>query len=159
MKSHLSLPALARWAAIALLLIVLAAWAISGWWYIAWTTKSFNCAGVSQGALLLSTGKLPKGRGPDEVPGLHTARNGGFVLRWPALPSRIVRVDFRMIIIPFWQLAAMAVIAGLLPWLPKVSQWRQAARRRGGLCPSCAYPRKGVPADAPCPECGELPSP
>ncbi len=27
-------------------------------------------------------------------------------------------------------------------------------RIRRGLCPSCAYDRRGIPADAPCPECG-----
>jgi hypothetical protein len=32
--------------------------------------------------------------------------------------------------------------------------WRE--RERAGLCPSCGYDRRGLPADAHCPECGAV---
>lgn len=44
----------------------------------------------------------------------------------------------------------------LLPW--EGFGWaRRARRRRRGLCTKCAHSLEGLPADAPCPECGTAP--
>ncbi len=35
--------------------------------------------------------------------------------------------------------------------------WKENSRRLQGLCVACGHSRSGIPADAPCPECGTKP--
>jgi rubrerythrin len=53
----------------------------------------------------------------------------------------------------------------LLAGLGAVALWIEDARRRraaraiaAGLCKKCGYDRRGLPADATCPECGTVPA-
>lgn len=54
-----------------------------------------------------------------------------------------------------WPLSPLLVVVGALTAVPG---WRAARRARRGLCPQCSYPRAGLDAVAPCPECGHAPS-
>jgi|GEM_PF-5444760 len=64
---------------------------------------------------------------------------------WLALASGVIVV----IALPF------IIALALRPY-----ELRRRARERlaKGECPTCRYKRSGLPADAPCPECGALPT-
>lgn len=52
-----------------------------------------------------------------------------------------------------WPLAVFPIAAGAgLCWWA----WRDARRARVGLCMKCHYDLRGLPASAPCPECGKV---
>jgi hypothetical protein len=53
--------------------------------------------------------------------------------------------------IPTWALFVVTLIPATLVWWPDV---RSASRRHRGHCPACGYDRRGLAADAKCPECG-----
>jgi hypothetical protein len=60
-----------------------------------------------------------------------------------------------MIGVPLWALVSVVLLPAALLWGADV---RLARRRRGGLCLSCGYDRRGLAADAKCPECGTVPT-
>ncbi len=54
--------------------------------------------------------------------------------------------------VPMWALAAVSV-------LPTWWLWRRTAKPAPpGHCSACAYDRRGIAADTPCPECGAAPN-
>ena len=78
-------------------------------------------------------------------------------VRWRPHPDNgFIRIDgpfaggavYWIATIPLWIPAAFGLI-GLTPTIG-----RAARRRRRGVCPRCTYSRAGLPATAPCPECG-----
>jgi hypothetical protein len=48
-----------------------------------------------------------------------------------------------------------AAITGAFLW--SITALRTRARTRAGLCPTCAYDRRGLSESTPCPECGTSP--
>lgn len=56
-----------------------------------------------------------------------------------------------------WPGDAEYIAVGLPLWIPAAASALWAARpprTRRGRCPTCNYPRTGLPPSAPCPECG-----
>ena len=71
--------------------------------------------------------------------------------RWPSEEMAGGGQSYRMLAGPFW---AWVVCSGLLAgpfWIGAGIAWR---RRRKGLCAQCGYDRRGLGAQARCPECG-----
>jgi len=54
--------------------------------------------------------------------------------------------------VPLWMPLLVFAIPSAIAWE------RFARRRRRGTCAVCGYDLAGLPKDAPCPECGPLPS-
>jgi hypothetical protein len=54
--------------------------------------------------------------------------------------------------IPIWMIGVIPAACAVILWTPAV---RRVRRRRRNLCLACGYPRSDLPANAPCPECGE----
>jgi hypothetical protein len=71
--------------------------------------------------------------------------------------------------LPGWRVGSGWVEIGIPYWMLLVpmlffaaSFWRAEIRRRRvkrGVCPDCLYSRRGLAADATCPECGTVPAP
>ena len=57
--------------------------------------------------------------------------------------------------IPLWALALPATLVTVLIWR---HDRLATCRAMTGACPKCTYDRRGIPADAPCPECGTSPT-
>lgn len=66
---------------------------------------------------------------------------------WPRAYRRIGWPGF---ILPLWLPAFAAAIAAAV-------MWRWDLTPRAGQCPRCRYDCRGLPAGAPCPECGHAP--
>lgn len=62
----------------------------------------------------------------------------------------------RAVLIPFWIPTAACALAAFAFWRIDTLHRR---RCRPHLCPGCRYDRTGLPAAAPCPECGVAPAP
>ena len=64
---------------------------------------------------------------------------------------------------PDWQIAILFWAALTTLTLPAAALWtithRHHRRARTAHCPTCNYPRTGLPSKAPCPECGKTPKP
>lgn len=57
--------------------------------------------------------------------------------------------------IPLWVPLCVMAIPTTLLWR---ADRRAARREKVGHCPACGYDRRGLTQDAPCPECGKLPT-
>ncbi len=57
----------------------------------------------------------------------------------------------KSLLVPLWFLIAMATAVTAIAWRVDFMASRRA---RIGCCPKCNYNRAGIPAAAPCPECG-----
>jgi hypothetical protein len=90
-------------------------------------------------------------------PGLTEEPDDGITIQLKATtPSW--RCDFHYGLapaIPLWILPAAATLLMGAAGAPMITT---ALRRRRGLCPSCAYDRRGLAPGAPCPECGKTPA-
>ncbi len=100
--------------------------------------------------------------GPDPKRGWYVVAPGQYPLSGSLklIPSwkcdkRFLYEGITTLTIPFWTPAA---VLGLLPMMMFSSAYR--ARRAGAsTCPTCHYPRTGLPPTSPCPECGTTPKP
>lgn len=85
--------------------------------------------------------------------GLYVERGAGWGpltvhVAFPYLPYWPGLITNAAFYASLWTVPLMSAV-----WL--VRRARNAIRRRRGLCPKCAYDRRGLPADALCPECGK----
>jgi len=78
------------------------------------------------------------------LPGIRTDPNTGERMEraLPIVPSPMGLAD----------IALWSAVAGAVLWVGL--RTRGMRRRRRGLCERCAHNRAGIPASAPCPECG-----
>jgi len=77
--------------------------------------------------------------------GVQLTRDKDFTPR--ALPLKPVWPGFAVNVVAWggaWWLAMAALVVG-----------RRVIRRRANRCVACGYPRRGLPTDFPCPECGQ----
>jgi hypothetical protein len=152
-----------KWAGAGLLLLMVAAWAISGWFEL-WAFKLHFIPADFTGVVPIRGVRLSRGeftafyhRSPPKSATPDTGWRWGrlperFPPRWawsrPALqvpghgPGPSV-MDARL---PVWTLAAIAAIPTAMLW------WRDR-RRPDGRCPDCGYNLVGI-ATGVCPECG-----
>jgi len=61
-----------------------------------------------------------------------------------------------VIVVPLWAPLLVAAITASVLW---PMDHRADRRGRVGRCPKCGYDRRGLAADAKCPECGTVPTP
>jgi hypothetical protein len=107
-----------------------------------------RCVGISMGTVWYAVYEFG-------VPGWEVGKatppircNWWFTFKWN--PE-----DERMVFVPLWApLACSGAATGLLWWPDVRRRWRRRSRR----CASCGYDRRGLAADAKCPECGTAPS-
>ncbi len=71
-------------------------------------------------------------------------------VRW--FPQSRSNTAYSETFIPFWVPALVMTFPLLLVWK---MQWRRTVRIETALCPSCAYDRRDLAPNAPCPECGK----
>jgi hypothetical protein len=109
--------------------------------------------GIDHGAVRVRIGEsfgdtLPTWQGPSV-----TLRSYHEALPW-LLPFRDDWGPFTEYSLPLW-------IPLLLCGVPAGCSWRRVILKRrwqrAGLCPECGYDRRGLAADAKCPECGTVP--
>jgi hypothetical protein len=77
-------------------------------------------------------------------------------LNW--LPSWRVGSGWIEIGIPYCLPLAPTLAFAAYFWLSEISAIRRRRRVKAGVCPGCRYDRRGLTADAKCPECGTVPA-
>jgi len=77
---------------------------------------------------------------------------------WPRewLPHIVTSSSMIGVTLPLW--IPWVVVLGLCSLMHRDHR-REKMRRLNGCCPGCGYSRVGLAPDAPCPECGTLPTP
>ena len=138
--------------------LIVVAWPVSPWWYFGWeryTPLRNDWVCVGGGALRVAWQPLSA---PLTIPISHTGFRHGLLIRearglWGWKPEWGKPGATVYASVPLWMpFAAMVLPAGAL-WRRDI---REARRARGG-CASCGYDRRGLAADAKCPECGTVP--
>ncbi|MFO0835051.1 MAG: hypothetical protein U0638_08785 [Phycisphaerales bacterium] len=71
---------------------------------------------------------------------------------WRWMPEVLSRRPAWGVTLPSW---APALAFGIIVLIVR----RELSHPRRDGCPACGYPRLGLASDAPCPECGSLPTP
>jgi hypothetical protein len=141
-----------KWGGAVVCVVLALMWLASIRWDIAWGTDN-TWRGIAYGRLQFSWDDhgFTTGSG---VPQLWFSRNTPEIRWWFDWGNDgYHQHHFR---VPLWVLMALML-------MPTASAWRldTLARRRARLnhCPACNYPRAGLPAASPCPECGAAPAP
>jgi hypothetical protein len=146
--------AVARWVFLVAALLIEAAWIASGWYCGSFGPTQHLVLSAGRGEALLLFD-------PEGIPaGIRRAK----IQRYPRGPlepwawkPRLFRdpqdgtVDVR---VPAWILLVLTATPAVVLWWPQV---RAVRRRLAGRCPKCGYDRRGIAADAKCPECGTVP--
>ena len=160
---------MARWACTVTFVGLAAWWTVSGWYQVScWTSGTYiqSTVGVIDWASGL-VGAEPPGNGLAMVPlannsvlahwewGFHRGPLRSMVLTIG--PGRSVElVEPWVTEVPIWP--ALAVLGPLSCRCWWVELRSRATNRRAMCCRTCNYDRRGLPADAKCPECGARPS-
>jgi hypothetical protein len=144
----------AKWACAAAFAATLVTWGASVRWELCWQ-GSFQNAGLE---LQVSNGcvqcfRFPGGSFLPEwyLGDLHPST------RWRTMwkPMYLVNRLDTLLLIPLWIPMSPVLCAAAALWYGDIR-----ARRRGrDTCRSCGYDRRGLAADAKCPECGTVPAP
>ena len=146
MKPHPRIRKTVKWGGAAVLVIVFA-WAASGWWWAVWWLGSGWRIGIGRGQVswesFIPFPGFPKGVEWHRMPSGPT---WDFGFKWN--PSS----TFGGINIPLWALAVLVVgLTAAVAWLLNA---RDRRRGRAGRCSKCNYDLTGLVAGAVCPECG-----
>ena len=148
--SWLRVTMLAKWACVSATVVLLLFWVTSGWYGLSW----INGSGSTDVAVIC--GKLVVHRWtphtPKETWHIWNISQTGHAPQWQWWFS----ANTESVGLPLWLPLLMTGIGGGLLWK---SELRSERKRRAGLCPSCGYDRRGLAADAKCPECGTVPAP
>jgi hypothetical protein len=122
-------------------------WVGSIWYRVAYFSSSGIVSGVSGGSLLVR--QFSSAPGPSQ--GWYLKRGSPRVVLWIDFGPDTTGLFF--VLIPLW-------LPLLLTLIPTTIAWRLDARARRlailGRCTQCSYDLAGLPADAPCPECGRV---
>lgn len=78
--------------------------------------------------------------------------------RWGSTNQRREWLVPNQVIWPGFLANSLGFAAGFFPVLTGLSILRTRTRVRRGECRFCRYQRRGLPSDAPCPECGRTPN-
>lgn len=135
----------------ALSVLLLAIWVASAWWEVHYQNLRMgfsitNGAAVYREHVPNTTAVLIEGPWKLEAQRADSWLHWWFSFRawWSGI----------YIIAPIWPFAVVMSVRTAIPWWQDA---RLARRARIGLCGNCRYDRRGLPADAVCPECGTKP--
>jgi hypothetical protein len=166
--------AILKWASLGLLVLVLASWMLSGWWRIScslFADECFIALELEGGVCTLrvihdvpattvnlqaaATARKLHGPAPASIYGRAALTPSPARWYWwgkwdVTLPPDHAWSD--TIALPLWP-AAFAMLLVVLVWHFNP---RAAYRRRRDRCVHCGYDRRGLAAEAPCPECGRV---
>lgn len=138
----------AKWAGVAICLVLIVCWGVSARWSLVVTIpgpgRMTSVAGIANGCLVAGSGA---GHRDVYFAWQATRRGEGEHLIW--LP-RWVGVPPGTCWVPIWILLAIA--GALTAWA-----WR-LDRPRSGRCAQCGYDLRGLSDAAACPECGRPPA-
>jgi hypothetical protein len=136
-------------------ILTLAVWLLSAWFDASWyryvqSGHLFEVLEVRGGCVVLLT---PMGSAEGHQPlTIRQTREGYRRWRWGYAGSDPSCARYQQI--PIWPgVVAFAAPACILWLTDRRSNWFRLA----GACPKCGYDRRGLAADAKCPECGKLP--
>lgn len=143
----------ARWAWLALCVLLGVAWWCSRVWTVdVRVTKSFGIS-LSQSALRIVHAEPQSNTLPasSRVWVYRVLDPDNDIWQPQYIPQGIPPTS-RTLLVPIWILLALAMVPTGLLWR---AEFRAARRRRlVGHCMSCGYNRAGLNVDAMCPECG-----
>jgi hypothetical protein len=155
-----------KWAFVAAAIGLAAIWWLSGYYIFAWRGDG-KWVNANAGAVTLfrNVALTPKELGQLPSPAsYYSPPRDGFSIEarsWPWRPSWWFSFDYvrhygrQWITVPLWAPFALCLTVTAITWR---ADRRGALRALGGLCASCGYDRRGLAADATCPECGTAPS-
>jgi hypothetical protein len=106
-----------------------------------WHPRRFHYATydlATDGAVLTTIAKSP------DTKDLYILLSGDGILPGGFGRSRWVAVPYLTPMVP----------CAALPGMMLIGAWRRRRRERSGLCRTCGYALRGLPAGSPCPECG-----
>lgn len=151
-----------KWCSAALLVLCIAFGAITSRWFIEWCSPDLSC----EAGVLAWKGMIDIYWSPvigdfylwQPPPGFSMGRARSPYEKmdpWRWKPAWDTSPYGWSVSVPIWLPTAVAAL-GFLPlaWLDR----RAANLARMGRCRSCGYDRRGLAADAKCPECGTVPA-
>ena len=159
MRPHPRIRAAVQWGGLGLTLLLAAVWVASAWWGCKYRFGPGTWLEGGTGLVQFVHNQDPSTDGWWN-PGLRAYRFKTPQMYWrfqwsykPVYPwsasSRVLSIT-----VPLWSIAVATAFSSALAWRAS----RRAVRLRPHSCRCCAYPRAGLAAGAPCPECGAAPA-
>jgi hypothetical protein len=118
-----------------------------------WTPHVLITAGRIRVVRNLATAPWPAGSTGNAPMQMPMGAWGWLCERWDTFVHVNESGFIEMTDIRIWKPAVASAIPLVFAWWPDLRRFR---RRHLGLCPSCGYDRRGLAADANCPECGKV---
>lgn len=139
----------AKWVGIGFCALIALVWVISGWWHVAYVTRSSRIVAMEEGGLAYYTLLDPVRIAANGEVKLYEL--GVSVIRvrgtWQLMPTYFTDGTYRHVFVGCWiPLLLIALPTGLL-------FWRDRRRFPVGYCNKCGYDLTGNTSSR-CPECG-----